>query len=58
MSYELGGRSNVTNLRNWPMLLKAHYRNRETVFYSPPNGDGEMWWTVTPNSLLLTELRH
>ena len=29
-----------------------------TAFYSPPYGDGGMWWSVTPSSSLLTEFRH
>ena len=41
------------------MLHKTHYRNRETAFYSPPDGDGGMWWSVTPGfSLLLLGARH
>ena len=37
-------------------LLTLNFSQCVTALsYSPPNGDGGMWWSVTPSSLLLTE---
>ena len=31
------------------MLHRTHYRtlSETAFFYSPPNGDGRMWWRIT-----------
>ena len=31
---------------------------RDSVFYSPPNGDGSLWWSRYPAFLTPTEFRH
>ena len=63
VSFFVPGRvgGNVTDFRNGRCTqgtFPRYQAGRGQPFYSPPNGDGRMWWSVTPSSSLLAEFRH